>query len=132
MQLKLLQLDIDLKLFLWGLVPDDFIRGFHRTLPFVVFFAQAPGNGSPEDDWSVTAKQMLLGFAEQIVLPNSPLDELIDRLGGAGAVAEMTGRKGRIVRRDSSDKPQYESRGSEASKEMESLNVREVRIRLWF
>ncbi len=31
---------------------------------------QTQGLGSPVDDWSVTAKQLLLGFAQQIKLPD--------------------------------------------------------------
>ncbi|XP_064614960.1 uncharacterized protein LOC135479136 [Liolophura sinensis] len=79
-----------------------------------------------EDNWSVTAKDMLVNFAKQIELPNSPLDQIIDELGGPDIVAEMTGRRGRMVRRHGNAKPQYELRGMEAdSTAIESLNVRE-------
>jgi hypothetical protein len=43
-------------------------------------------------------KAELLERARQIALPPNPLDELIDKLGGVAAVAEMTGRTGRLVR----------------------------------
>jgi hypothetical protein len=35
---------------------------------------------------------------KQLMLPSSPLDMLIDSLGGVDEVAEMTGRRARIVR----------------------------------
>ncbi|KAK3855126.1 hypothetical protein Pcinc_038450 [Petrolisthes cinctipes] len=56
-------------------------------------------------------------------LPPNTLDQLIDELGGPENVAEMTGRKGRVV---SSDDGQvmYESR-SEADVPLEILNIRE-------
>ena len=55
-------------------------------------------------------------------LPANTLDELISRLGGPGEVAEMTGRKGRIVQRDDGEIV-YESRKDDASLEM--LNISE-------
>ena len=36
---------------------------------------------------------------KQMILPTSPLDELIDKLGGKDVVAEMTGRSRRFVRK---------------------------------
>ncbi|XP_014244664.1 protein strawberry notch-like [Cimex lectularius] len=55
-------------------------------------------------------------------LPPNTLDELIDELGGPENVAEMTGRKGRVVHNDGSYK--YETR-SEVDIPLEVLNLRE-------
>ena len=71
---------------------------------------------------------MLLEFAKKITLPNSPLDEIIDQLGGPSNVAEMTGRKGRIVRHSPKDVPTYETRtpDTDVYGAIDSLNVQEV------
>ncbi|XP_062605521.1 uncharacterized protein LOC134267315 [Saccostrea cucullata] len=79
------------------------------------------------DEWSKQARDLLLGFAEKINLPNSPLDDIIDKLGGPNCVAEMTGRKGRIVRNSPEEMPRYELRtpNAESYGGIESLNVQE-------
>lgn len=63
----------------------------------------------------------------------SPLDDIIDKLGGPSCVAEMTGRKGRIIRRTSDETPRYELRTPNAENYggIESLNVQEVRTCRW-
>ncbi|XP_022100278.1 protein FORGETTER 1-like [Acanthaster planci] len=78
-----------------------------------------------DDEWSVTAKTMLLGFAKEIQLPNSPLDDIIDQLGGASAVAEMTGRRGRMVRDGPNTQARYQLRTPADSFDLNSLNVQE-------
>ncbi|XP_029633048.1 protein strawberry notch homolog 1 isoform X1 [Octopus sinensis] len=81
-----------------------------------------------EDEWCKEAKSMLLKYASEIELPDSPLDSIIDLLGGPEAVAEMTGRRGRVVRSNDTGCPRYELRdslSSGSSSELESLNVNE-------
>ncbi|XP_066942115.1 protein strawberry notch homolog 1 isoform X7 [Macrobrachium rosenbergii] len=56
-------------------------------------------------------------------LPPNTLDQLIDELGGPENVAEMTGRKGRVVQGDDGQ-VQYESR-SEVDVSLEILNIKE-------
>lgn len=60
-----------------------------------------------------------------IVCSYSALDLLIDRLGGPSQVAEMTGRRGRIVRKHPKAKPEYELRQIGCISD-QSLNVIEV------
>ncbi len=65
-------------------------------------------------------------------LPNNPLDELIDRLGGPTRVAEMTGRKGRLVRRkDGEAGVKWEARnasGVDKGSSLEMINILERKM----
>lgn len=56
----------------------------------------------------------------------SPLDEMIDELGGPSCVAEMTGRKGFIGRYRKDQKPKYIPRTSGSSAGTDSISVKEV------
>ncbi|XP_056373366.1 protein strawberry notch homolog 2 isoform X3 [Hyla sarda] len=69
-------------------------------------------------------KMDLLAKVEELgkVLPLNTLDVLIDQLGGPDSVAEMTGRKGRVVRRH--DSVAFESR-AEQNLSIDNVNLRE-------
>uniref|UniRef100_A0A8C1KZG9 Protein strawberry notch homolog 1 n=1 Tax=Cyprinus carpio TaxID=7962 RepID=A0A8C1KZG9_CYPCA len=94
-----------------------------------------PSKSEPEESSCVTSqdavedaqrmKRDLLEKLEQLAedLPPNTLDELIDELGGPDNVAEMTGRKGRVVSNDDGS-ISYESR-SELDVPVEILNLTE-------
>ncbi|KAI7844526.1 hypothetical protein COHA_001884 [Chlorella ohadii] len=77
-----------------------------------------------EDPTSVKLKAAILEKIEALDLPPNFLDELIDKLGGPSAVAEMTGRKARVVR-DARGRGVYTLRAKSEGSEMDSLNIRE-------
>ncbi|CAM9850065.1 unnamed protein product, partial [Ectocarpus sp. 13 AM-2016] len=78
---------------------------------------------SRELQYCVEAKEKLLQKAKELRLLPSPLDALIDALGGTAEVAEMTGRRGRLVRRVRGDAGfKYDLR---PENEETSLNIRE-------
>uniref|UniRef100_A0A8C2EPK0 Strawberry notch homolog 1 (Drosophila) n=2 Tax=Cyprinus carpio TaxID=7962 RepID=A0A8C2EPK0_CYPCA len=95
----------------------------------------AVAKSEPEESSCVTSqdavedaqrmKRDLLEKLEQLAedLPPNTLDELIDELGGPDNVAEMTGRKGRVVSNDDGS-ISYESR-SELDVPVEILNLTE-------
>ncbi|XP_063770424.1 protein strawberry notch homolog 2 isoform X2 [Pseudophryne corroboree] len=70
-------------------------------------------------------KSELLAKVEELgkVLPLNTLDVLIDQLGGPDKVAEMTGRKGRMIRR-SDGSVGFESR-AEQNLSIDNINLRE-------
>uniref|UniRef100_A0A182JSX3 Uncharacterized protein n=1 Tax=Anopheles christyi TaxID=43041 RepID=A0A182JSX3_9DIPT len=91
------------------------------------FSIQIAGGPPPKDaiERACQMKDELLAKIERLGerLPANTLDQLIDELGGPENVAEMTGRKGRVVQNDDGS-IQYESR-SEQDVPLETLNITE-------
>ncbi|CAG9558910.1 unnamed protein product [Danaus chrysippus] len=88
-----------------------------------------PGRGAPPARSAIeracSMKEQLLAAVERLGrrLPPNTLDQLVDELGGTDNVAEMTGRKGRVVQTEDGQ-ILYESR-SEADVPLETLNLTE-------
>ena len=61
----------------------------------------------------VRIRTMLLRLWQSFELPANPLDQLTEMLGGADRVAEMTGRKGQLIRDEEDGKVHYLQRRSE-------------------
>ena len=69
------------------------------------------------------SRDLLLAEAELLELPISALDSLIDKLGGFTKVAEMTGRKGRVVR-GATGSISFQQRGMQED-EVDQVNILE-------
>ncbi|KIY95114.1 putative Protein strawberry notch [Monoraphidium neglectum] len=65
-------------------------------------------------------RAMLLRLAAALELPPNPLDDLTDRMGGEAAVAELTGRKGMLVRAGDS-KVEYRQRVEGVAQHMANM-----------
>lgn len=83
-------------------------------------------------DEALFRKKELLEEISKMELPANPLDDLIDRLGGPNIVAEMTGRKGRLVRSAEGGTVRYEPRNASGvvagSATLEVINIHERKL----
>lgn len=71
-----------------------------------------------------------MAIIEQTDLPSNPLDVLIDELGGPDKVAEMTGRRGRMVRNENDGRIRWEPRNASGAdgSSLEAINVAEAKF----
>ncbi|KAG9439302.1 hypothetical protein H6P81_019467 [Aristolochia fimbriata] len=72
-------------------------------------------------------KSKILEIIRSLDLPNNPLDDLIDQLGGPDNVAEMTGRRGMLVRASNGKGVVYQARNTkEVAMEMVNMNEKQL------
>ena len=76
------------------------------------------------DPWLVKIRDALLEAAASLELPPCPLDHLLDLCGGVDKVAEMTGRKERMLR-ESNGKVTVVRRNNNVDCSMKQLNLHE-------
>jgi hypothetical protein len=69
-------------------------------------------------------KTMMLDTIRKLDLPNNPLDDIIDQLGGPNRVAEMTGRRGMLIRATNGKGVVYQARNTK-DVTLEMINMHE-------
>ncbi|XP_008791000.1 protein FORGETTER 1 isoform X1 [Phoenix dactylifera] len=72
-------------------------------------------------------KSKILDIIRSLDLPNNPLDDLIDQLGGPENVAEMTGRRGMLIRASTGKGVIYQARNTKEVA-MEMVNMHEKQL----
>eukprot|EP00268_Persea_americana_P026498 TRINITY_DN2591_c1_g1_i1.p1 TRINITY_DN2591_c1_g1~~TRINITY_DN2591_c1_g1_i1.p1 ORF type:complete len:1271 (-),score=272.64 TRINITY_DN2591_c1_g1_i1:376-4122(-) len=72
-------------------------------------------------------KEKILEIIRSLDLPNNPLDDIIDQLGGHDNVAEITGRRGMLVRAPSGKGVVYQARNTK-DVTMEMVNMHEKQL----
>lgn len=72
-------------------------------------------------------KSKILEIIRSLDLPNNPLDDIIDQLGGPDKVAEITGRRGMLVRAPGGKGVTYQARNTKDIT-MEMVNMHEKQL----
>ncbi|CAA0815471.1 RING/FYVE/PHD zinc finger superfamily protein [Striga hermonthica] len=72
-------------------------------------------------------KLKILEIIRSLDLPNNPLDDIIDQLGGPDEVAEITGRRGMLVRASGGKGVTYQARNTK-DVTMEMVNMHEKQL----
>jgi len=75
-------------------------------------------------DAAVEKKLKMLDIIRSLDLPNNPLDDIIDQLGGPDNVAEITGRRGMLIRASDGKGVIYQARNAKEVS-MEMINMHE-------
>nr|CAB3485712.1 unnamed protein product [Digitaria exilis] len=75
-------------------------------------------------DAAVEKKLKILDTIRSLDLPNNPLDDIIDQLGGPDNVAEITGRRGMLIRASDGKGVVYQARNAKEVS-MEMINMHE-------
>ncbi|XP_004488559.1 protein FORGETTER 1 [Cicer arietinum] len=76
---------------------------------------------------AMDCKNKILEMIRALDLPNNPLDDIIDQLGGPDKVAEITGRKGMLVRASSGMGVVYKTRNTkDVSAEMVNMHEKQL------
>lgn len=78
-------------------------------------------------DAALERKTKILEIIRSLDLPNNPLDDIIDQLGGPDKVAEMTGRRGMLVRAATGKGVTYQARNTK-DVTMEMVNMHEKQL----
>ncbi|KAJ9551193.1 hypothetical protein OSB04_015238 [Centaurea solstitialis] len=76
---------------------------------------------------AIERKSKILDIIRTFDLPNNPLDDIIDQLGGPDNVAEITGRRGMLVRASSGKGVTYQARNTK-DVTMEMVNMHEKQL----
>ncbi|XP_058256712.1 si:ch73-63e15.2 isoform X1 [Hemibagrus wyckioides] len=87
----------------------------------VIFITQTNCHAAHLEEMKQSLLSKIVGLGKE--LPLNTLDELIDKFGGPEKVSEMTGRKGRVVRRPDGS-VHYESR-AEHGHTIDQINIKE-------
>ncbi|XP_020269430.1 protein FORGETTER 1 [Asparagus officinalis] len=72
-------------------------------------------------------KLKIMDIIRSLDLPNNPLDDIIDQLGGPEKVAEMTGRRGMLIRASGGKGVVYQARNTK-DVAMEMVNMHEKQL----
>lgn len=72
-------------------------------------------------------KSKILDIIRSMDFPNNPLDDIVDQLGGPDKVAEMTGRRGMLVRASNGKGVTYQARNTKEVT-MEMVNMHEKQL----